>query len=758
MDVTCERCKTEYEFDDALVSERGTTVKCTSCGHQFKVRRSDGLDAPERWIVRTVDGRELEFGALRELQFAIAQAHVVREDVLSRGGMRPRRLGSIAELAPFFVPAGGISVPSSSASPSFAAPAGRARSVTPAGLGAVTPLPARTEGSVAIPLPSPPARRPLSSVPPPPRAPSIPPPAVSPVAAVPRAAPSVPEDLIATMPHAAPAARVPEPLPTAATGSPSQRPHAPLPVVTPPPPQAVPVRPSSAPPVLTPTPAPARVAFDDDGGDGGDGEPRFASLVPSTTRRRGGARLMVTVVVVGLLAFGAVTIGRKYLVDGARTAGASTGHEERVATLLHAGERSLDEGDLETAKEQFVKANALAEREPRTAAALAHLAEIRADMQWLRVMLLPAGDTDEALAKRSLEDAVLRLNQAVSEAAPLAASDAVVVRAKMASLRVAGHADAARKLVAGLASSSAQPETGLALAALDLAETSPTWALVIERLRLATSAEKQLGRAHAMLVYALARSGDSAGAKAELDRLLASPRPHPLARPLQVFVANARDRGSIDVSALPDPSAPPSDPAACMAQGHAARTQGDLARAEQLFQAAMDKRPSDAEAPVALADLARTRGDVARALKLYEAALSADAHFVPALAGLADLAWDTGDRARAIALYKQVLERTSDRAYTARANQRVNPEGRASAPAVTPPRAAGPRDDGRVPDDYVYVPPAATAHVDTSDLPNHPAPPPTEPTASPVAPALESPPNAPSAPPGVDTSDLPGYR
>jgi predicted Zn finger-like uncharacterized protein len=67
MDVTCERCGTAYEFDDALVSERGTTVKCTNCGHQFKVRRPQpATGAPERWLVRTIDGRELEFRALRE--------------------------------------------------------------------------------------------------------------------------------------------------------------------------------------------------------------------------------------------------------------------------------------------------------------------------------------------------------------------------------------------------------------------------------------------------------------------------------------------------------------------------------------------------------------------------------------------------------------------------------------------------------------------------------------------------------------------
>ena len=55
MYVQCERCKTEYDFDDALVSERGTTVKCTQCGHQFKVRRAAAPDGgADRWVVTTV--------------------------------------------------------------------------------------------------------------------------------------------------------------------------------------------------------------------------------------------------------------------------------------------------------------------------------------------------------------------------------------------------------------------------------------------------------------------------------------------------------------------------------------------------------------------------------------------------------------------------------------------------------------------------------------------------------------------------------
>src|SRR5580698_7888127 len=102
MDVQCERCKTEYEFDDALVSGRGTTVKCTNCGFQFKVKPGAEAAVSERWTVRTVGGVELVFTTLRELQRAITQKQVGRNDTLSRGNGPPRSLASIAELEPFF--------------------------------------------------------------------------------------------------------------------------------------------------------------------------------------------------------------------------------------------------------------------------------------------------------------------------------------------------------------------------------------------------------------------------------------------------------------------------------------------------------------------------------------------------------------------------------------------------------------------------------------------------------------------------------
>lgn len=103
MDVQCEHCKTEYEFDDALVSGRGTTVRCTNCGHQFKVRRADaGEAAGDQWLVQTSSGAQLTFLTLRELQRAILAKQVGRADLLRRGGGPARALGTITELDPFF--------------------------------------------------------------------------------------------------------------------------------------------------------------------------------------------------------------------------------------------------------------------------------------------------------------------------------------------------------------------------------------------------------------------------------------------------------------------------------------------------------------------------------------------------------------------------------------------------------------------------------------------------------------------------------
>jgi predicted Zn finger-like uncharacterized protein len=586
MDVTCERCSTAYEFDDALVSERGTTVKCTNCGHQFKVKRPQTAGAPERWLVRTIDGRELEFKALRELQTAIAQTQISREDVLLRGGSRPRRLGSIAELEPFFIGAGPH--PTHATTMGLGDPGRRQRTPTPQGLGIVgLPGPQRTEGSVAIPLPTGPreldglddetsvmpptlaprtARRPSPSVPPPrppnrsaPSGPGYPGVVVSPAGA-----PQIPDgdaprtrsgEFQRTLPvplddALPPPARAPhveivsahalEPATQLRVAQPPPSPGYAAAVLDdarglPPLPEPAPSAPSSSSPRLgsvppaTPTPGTVRNSFSN---EDNYGEPRFSSM-PLSPRRTGAARWIVGFVVAGMLALAFATVGRKYLVSSTPTGAPA---DERIGALLAEGEKSLLDGDIEAAQEQFAKASVLAERDARVATDLAHLAAVRGDIAWLRVRLLPDGDPDLNTAKRELAQAAERARKAAAVAADLAPTEPAVTRARIDALRLSDDVAGARKLVSGITAASSQPDNALALAELDLGEAKPDWPTVIGRLRAALSGDQNLGRARAMLVYALARSGDGAAAKAELDRMISLPRAHPLVRPLRAFV------------------------------------------------------------------------------------------------------------------------------------------------------------------------------------------------------------------------------
>ncbi|MFT3767903.1 MAG: zinc-ribbon domain-containing protein [Minicystis sp.] len=639
MDVTCERCSTAYEFDDALVSERGTTVKCTNCGHQFKVRRAQAAGAPERWLVRTIDGRELEFRALRELQAAIAQALISRDDVLSRGGSRPRRLGSIAELEPFFASVAGGAQHSTNLGLGPKAPP-RGRAPTPSFGGTPLPpaaAPSRPEVSVAIPLPwstaaiaapeDPPSvddetqvmqhtpatfpgpsagRRP--SVPPLPPRRSNPPPGVvvSPKGAPPP--PVIHEDATvqgsyddatvqgsydettrslndAARVAAAELAREGAPLPRrtddisaptapfavgavidpaamralaqddwnqAPADPPAAEPSEPAaaPVPSSPPSEPAPASAMPSNPALTPTPGAVRSSY---GADDAYGEPRFS--IVGSQRRSGAARWMVGVFVGGMVVLAFATIGRKMLVTDASPKGEA---DARVGALLADGEKSLTDGDLELAKEQFDKASVLAERDARVVADLARLAAAKADVDWLRVRLLAADDPEQAGARRELEQAVQRARRAADRAAEIAPADPGVARSRIDALRLAGELDGARKLVGAVSGESSKPENALVLAALDLAEARPDWSTVIGRLRTAVGGEGNSGRARALLVYALARSGDFSGAKAELERLKVLPRPHPLVGALTSYLARA-DK-AVDVSALPD--APAKKPAA----------------------------------------------------------------------------------------------------------------------------------------------------------------------------------------------------
>ena len=129
MDVGCPKCQTEYELDDARVTEDGVTVKCTSCGHVFRVKKkqlvvtlpargeqpTQNLGTPStssselppappsrEWKLRQPSGNVFPGRDLTMLQKWIIEGKVSRDDEISLSGETWKRLGNIPELASFF--------------------------------------------------------------------------------------------------------------------------------------------------------------------------------------------------------------------------------------------------------------------------------------------------------------------------------------------------------------------------------------------------------------------------------------------------------------------------------------------------------------------------------------------------------------------------------------------------------------------------------------------------------------------------------
>ncbi|MGE3455789.1 MAG: zinc-ribbon domain-containing protein, partial [Kofleriaceae bacterium] len=132
MDVRCEKCQTEYELDEARLKPGGVTVKCTNCGHMFKIRKrtitnvgvpspsgpklpradsvigdmravESGPAQPERqWLIRLENGEQKSCRELAALQQWIVAGVVTRDSLISRTGKTWKRLGDINELAQYF--------------------------------------------------------------------------------------------------------------------------------------------------------------------------------------------------------------------------------------------------------------------------------------------------------------------------------------------------------------------------------------------------------------------------------------------------------------------------------------------------------------------------------------------------------------------------------------------------------------------------------------------------------------------------------
>jgi tetratricopeptide (TPR) repeat protein len=444
------------------------------------------------------------------------------------------------------------------------------------------------------------------------------------------------------------------------------------------------------------------------------------SSMPRGRRAGGWVVALVLLLAVGVVGW---VVAKPYLVSRSTAAGPAQ-LDPRAQGFVTEGERALADGNLDLAKENFDKASALAEGDQHVLLDQARLACALADVPWLKTRLLPsalAGQApdlvDEARAtKAQLDERVARARRAADEALNVAPADVAATRAKIDALRLSGERDAARAFVAKVISQASQPETAYVLAALDLAEPEPLWTTVLDRLRFAAAGEGSAGRARAALVYALVKSGDAVGAKAELAKLDALPRPYPVLAALHGYVdrsavkAAAADAGAA-VAAKPEGSTPaataagqpPSaaSPAAAGAapagggggggggggagDGMQAATQairkGDWERARQIYDALITRNPNDSEALCGIGDVARAQGDSAGAIAAYKRVIATNPSYLPALLGIADTQWVTGDHASATKGYKDIVDRFPEGAYPSYVKQRA--EGPPPSPVAT---------------------------------------------------------------------------
>jgi predicted Zn finger-like uncharacterized protein len=705
MDVQCERCNTEYEFDDALVSGRGTTVRCTQCGHQFKVRRPDTTDTTgDRWVVQTAAGPQLTFLTLRELQRAILAKQVARHDMLllvgvgvgvgasAGAGAGSRPLASIAELEPFFDGRASNRPPPSSHDGAHARPS-----------------------TAPLATPAPPA--PLASPPPPP--------------------------LQSTHPFGAPPAtfesRAPR-VPAPAATRPPPPPRALGPTSNVPPAREVDGASTSQSPVVARRTAPPRA--EDLRPNVEPAQTDFRSSYPAPSidepfdipgRRRLGGWVVALVL---LLAVGVVgwVVAKPYLVT--RSGEAATTLDPRARAFLATGESALAEGNLELSQQSFDKASVLAEGDRRVLLDEARVAAAATDVLWLKVRLLPGESAEAVRAASALLDERLALTRkAADQALAAAPDDPEAARAKIDALRLVGERDAARGYVPKVGPIASQPETIYVLAALDLAEPAPLWMTVIDRLRRVASVEANAGRAGAALVYALTRSGDAVSARTELSKLDAQARPYPLlpelhalvdaaaanadrvatvrgaradagalsaetaAVPVQVPIGAARPAMAMTGAFPPPPSAAwqdsvPADSSLAMQAASQAMKRGDLGRARRIYEALVGRNPADSEALAGIGDITRLQGDPTGAIRAYRRALAVNPSYLPALLGVADTEWANGDRANAQGAYKDIADRFPEGTYPAYVASRAEspePAPTAPAPAAT---AAKPWDPG----------------------------------------------------------------
>ena len=729
MDVRCGRCGTEYEFDDALISERGTTVKCTNCGYQFKVFPDAAATAPERWIVRTLGGRELVYTTLRDLQRGIARGEVSANDLLSRGDRAPRPLASIAELEPFLRDAGSTTrrVPRTLHGVAPAANSAKGGDGPPSldGWSAHSDAAAvHPAGTSTLPISE---QRVVTAAP----SASGTPAALTQAAAAPAADASAKVAPNSTLPiEPAPAGPAPQ---QASTTAPSRGPEAPEP-----PASAAFDKPWPAERVDDRTAQnleQARALLQHDE----QTDPHYTQM-PAARQAR--SRWLVFVVVVAAGGLLAATVGKRYLERYATTTSSPAAEADpKVSELLAEGQRLLAKGELEAAKEALSKATALSEKDPGVLTSLAQLHVLEADVVWLKLKLL---DPDDKLAieraEQELASRSARAARAVAKVSTVAPGEPSTQRLNINLQRISGKTDQARSQVGAISRDANLAENAYALAALDMAEQSPVWSSIIHRLRSAAVSEGGIGQARAALVYALTRAGQTSAAQTELEKLAKLEPTSPLVFDLKAYVnrhaeetgepgpetdqateAIAPDRTASDSNERSTDETPRGgDFRVQLKQAYSALGRRDLDKAERLYRSVLDRHPGNTEALAGLAEVANQRNDRTRANELYAQVLEKNPSYLPALMANADQKWASGDKQGALKLYRRILDQAgAQSSYGQRAAARIAQANSEAMADEAPSQSAAkpPTEGSQEPEAAPDKPDVEEPHIDTTDLP-----------------------------------------
>ena len=540
MDVTCERCGTEYEFDETLVSDRGTTVKCTNCGHLFKVFRSeqDGSGA-KTWSVQTGDGRVRTLRSLKELQRLITDGQLTEHDLISRGGDEWKRLGDIAELATFFAAAS-----AATADTELDRFAGRERKATRPGTGAA---PDRTE--VEPPSAPPPRSGPAKSTkighraaeratkrpPRPPR--RADPGATTPARQPPRPPPRAPAPERPRPPASPPRAR-PDPTgPHRPDRQPPQPPRAKAPPTQPlAPPRAAEKADPLAPTVSASADAKGRNLYLD------DKEP----AAPARGRSRSG---LWVALIIGLVAV--VSVGLLW-PQIAPHLGLAPEAEDPTAPHLEAGDRALAADTVEGYEQAIHHYTQALAFDDHSVPVLSRMS--RAHAAWAQSLRFDADD----LAARAEEDPTLggrasalradadrraqTAHQRAADAVRYGTGDVEAEVALVDGLRLTGDLGLARRRLDRALTLEPEPsaETLRVAALLAAAEQEDDLSAAVDHAELAVAEDPAMIRARLLLARALLANNDVSGARAQIDAVTRRVPTHPGAIALRDAIEEGR--------------------------------------------------------------------------------------------------------------------------------------------------------------------------------------------------------------------------